>query len=318
MASVWAEKYRPHEFKDIIGQEEIIKRVEAMVNAGSIPHLLFSGPAGTGKTSLAMVVARKLYGDLWSDNMLELNSSDERGIDVVRNKIKDFARTMPFAGAAFKIILLDEADALTREAQQALRRTMERYTNTCRFILDCNYSSKIIDPIQSRCAVFRFKPLNEQQLSLYIHRIAGVEGIKLDSKALSALYYVAGGDCRRAANALQAAASLSKTITQEMIYDIASMASPEEIKSILMTALSGDFRKARADLFTLMIRYGLCGLDAIRQIQSLVWDLSIPDEKKILLVDKIGDYEFRMVEGADEFIQLEALLAQFYGAGKKS
>src|SRR3989344_3996852 len=159
-STIWTEKYRPHTFADIRGQKDIVEKVSALVKSGNMPHLLFSGPAGVGKTTMALVIAHELFGDSWRDNTLELNASDERGIDVVRVKVKDFARTRAIGDVPFKIIYLDECDALTKDAQQALRRTMENYTQTCRFILSCNYSSKILDPIQSRCAVFRFKPLS--------------------------------------------------------------------------------------------------------------------------------------------------------------
>src|SRR3989338_3622404 len=158
--AIWIEKYRPKDFSELKGQKEIVKRVEAFVKQENMPHLLFAGPAGTGKTSLALIIARKLFKDAWHQNFLELNASDERGIDIIRVKVKDFARTRAIGDVPFKIIYLDEADALTSEAQQALRRTMENYTQTTRFIISCNYSSKIIEPIQSRCAVLRFRPLD--------------------------------------------------------------------------------------------------------------------------------------------------------------
>src|SRR3989339_394548 len=164
-SAIWTEKYRPASFEEIRGQKEIVEKISAFVKSGNMPHLLFSGPAGVGKTTLALVIAKRLFGENWRQNTLELNASDERGIDVVRVKVKDFARTKSIGDVPFKLIYLDESDALTKEAQQALRRTMENYTQTCRFILSCNYSSKIIDPIQSRCAVFRFKPLEKKDMA---------------------------------------------------------------------------------------------------------------------------------------------------------
>src|SRR3989338_2789228 len=176
-STIWTEKYRPKDFQEIKGQKEIVKRIKAFVELKNMPHLLFAGPAGVGKSTLALVIARIFFRDAWHQNFLELNASDERGIDIIRIKVKDFARTKAIGEVPFKIIYLDECDALTREAQQALRRTMENYTQTCRFILGCNYSSKIIDPIQSRCAVFRFKPINKEHLLKIIDQIAHHEGL---------------------------------------------------------------------------------------------------------------------------------------------
>ena len=154
-SSIFIEKYRPKSFEEFVGQDIIVNRIKSFVENNNIPHLIFAGSPGTGKTTLALIIARSLFGENWRENFLELNSSDDRGINVVRETIKDFARTRPMSNVPYKIILLDESDALTREAQHALRRTMENYSNTCRFILSCNYSSKLIDPIVSRCAIFR-------------------------------------------------------------------------------------------------------------------------------------------------------------------
>ena len=309
--AIWTEKYRPKKFKDIRGQDSIVARVKAFVEDKNMPHLMFSGPAGIGKTSLAMVIARELFGDKWSSNFLELNASDERGIDIVRNKVKDFARTKAIGDVPFKVIYLDESDALTREAQQALRRTMENSTRTCRFILACNYSSKIIDPIQSRCALFRFQPLSDEAIGQVIDLVIKEEQLKLGIEAKKALIEIAGGDCRKIENVLQSCAAIQKDITIELVHSIAATARPKELKLILEAAVKGDFVRARDALQNVMLKYGLSGLDIIRQIQKEVWSLDADDKKKLSLVEACGEIEFRMVEGSDEFIQLEALLARF-------
>jgi len=260
---------------------------------------------------LALVIAKQLFRDSWHENLLELNASDERGIDVVRNKVKDFARTRSIGDVPFKIIHLDESDALTKEAQQALRRTMENYTQTCRFILSCNYSSKIIDPIQSRCTMFRFKPLPKKDIFDIFDMIAKQEKLKMDIKAKDALYEVSKGDCRRAENILQATAAIGDKITESTIFSTSSIAKPKEIKDILELALKNRFLDARNKLLDVMLNYGLSGIDIVKQIQQEIWNLNVGDKEKIMLVDKCGETEFRMVEGSDEFIQLEALLSQF-------
>ncbi len=316
MTNIWTEKYRPKGFSEVKGQTEIVKRVRAFVNQKNMPHLLFAGPAGTGKSTIALIIAKNLFGDEWRNNFLELNASDERGIDVVRVKVKDFARTKSFGGMPFKIIFLDESDALTREAQQALRRTMENYTNTARFVLSCNFSSKIIDPIQSRCAVFRFKPLEKKDLFEIINDIAKKENLKIAEKAKEALFDVSNGDCRKLENIMQSCAAVTNNITEETVYSVASVAKPKEIKEALTLALDNRFVEARNRLLDIMLRYGLAGLDVIKQIQKEILDLDIDSKKRMQLIEKCGEIEFRMVEGADEFVQLEALLSQFALAGK--
>jgi replication factor C small subunit len=310
-SSIWTEKYRPHRFDDILGQKDIVEKVRAFVRQGNMPHLLFSGPAGVGKTTLSLVIAKELYGESWRNNFLELNASDERGIDVVRTKVKDFARTKAIGDVPFKIVYLDECDALTKEAQQALRRTMENFTMATRFILSCNYSSKIIEPIQSRCAVFRFKPLSKEEMLAVIENIKQNEGLKMTAKAMDAVYEISHGDCRKAENILQSAAALGKDIDEELVFSLASVAKPEEIKRVLQMAIDGKFIEAREKLLDVMLNYGLSGMDVIKQIQKEVWNLDLDSRSKVKLVDKCGEIEFRMTEGSDEFIQLEALLANF-------
>lgn len=316
-STIWTEKYRPTTFDGVRGQREIVEKVRAFVERGNMPHLLFAGPAGIGKTTLSLVIARQMFGDEWRGNFLELNASDERGIDVIRVKVKDFARTRAIGAVPFKIIYLDECDALTKEAQQALRRTMENYTQTCRFILSCNYSSKIIDPIQSRCTVFRFKPLAKEELLLIVRQVAAAESLELDGGAEDALVEVSGGDVRRIENLLQACAALGNRITEDVVFSIASHAKPTEISSLLALSITGDFLGARKQLLKVMLEYGLSGLDVVKQLQAAVWKAAITgdpleaDRKRLRMVKLCGEAEFRMVEGSDEFVQLEALLASF-------
>ena len=294
--SIWTEKYRPKEFSDVHGQDEIVQKVKAFVEQKNMPHLLLVGPAGVGKTSLSLVIAKKLFGDAWRENLLELNASDERGIDVVRVKVKDFARTRAIGDVPFKIIHMDECDALTREAQQALRRTMENYAQTCRFILSANYSSKILDPIQSRCAVFRFKPLKKEDIFSIMDKVASQEGLSLAGDAKDALFEVCDGDCRRLENILQSCAAMSKTITAESVFSMASVARPKEIREVLDLALANKFQDAKKRLLEVLLNYSLSGTDAIKQIEQKIWDLDISDKKKVHLIDRCGEIEFRMTE----------------------
>ncbi len=316
MEEVWIEKYRPKNLSDVVGQREIVERLKAYVKSRSMPHLLLAGRAGTGKTSCAIALVREFFGEDWRLNFQELNASDERGIDVVRTKIKDFARMAPI-GSEFKVIFLDEADALTSDAQAALRRTMEMYTRTCRFILSCNYSSKIIEPIQSRTAVFSFRPLRPEDVKEYLTRIAAAEGLSIKEDGMEALVYVAQGDLRRATNSLQVAAAMGTDIDDEAIYRSTQTVRPDEVRELLNTALEGDFAKARKTLEKILIDYALAGEDLIKQIHRSVYDLQIKERDKVRLVDRIGEVEFRMVEGGNPRIQLESLLAHFALVGEE-
>ncbi len=318
MHDVWVEKYRPRMLSEVIGQRSIVERLSAYAKTRNMPHMLFAGPAGSGKTTCAIALARELYGENWRDNLIELNASDERGIDIVRGKIKDFARSASIGMSDFKIIFLDEADALTSDAQAALRRTMERYTQTCRFILSCNYSSKIIEPIQSRCAVFRFRPLSEADVRTYLVRIAKGERVEVAEDGLGAIAGLAGGDLRKATNIMQVAASLGRKVDADTVFESTENIRPSEINEMLTTALGGNFTAARSRLDELIARHGLSGEDIVAGIHRAVFDLPVSEDAKVRLVDRVGEAEFRMVSGSSERIQLEALLAHFANEGKKA
>ena len=317
--AIWTEKYRPQTLSEVVGQENIVRRLSAFVKNKTLQNLLFVGPAGTGKTTCAIAIARELFGDGWRQNILELNASDERGIDVIRNKVKDFARTRAFGEVPYKIIYLDESDALTQEAQQALRRTMEDYTANCRFVLSANYGSKIISPIQSRCALFRFAPLTDNNISERLKMVAKKENIHLEANGEKAILEIARGDLRNAINLLQASAAATSKIDEDAVYKVSSKAKPKDVQEIVEMALKGKFVEARGKLNDIMISQGLAGEDVIRQVHSVLMNnnFGIPEEKLAELIDKVGEYDFRVIEGSDARIQLDALLAQIYVIGKK-
>jgi replication factor C small subunit len=311
---IWTEKYRPKTLDEVVDQKHVVSRLKAWVKSGSIPHMLFAGPAGVGKTTIALCLARELFGASWKNNFQETNASDERGINIVRGRVKDFAR-MKSLGSDFKIVFLDESDALTPEAQQALRRTMERFSDSCRFILSCNYSSRIIEPIQSRTSVFRFKRLTEEGVKEFITRIAKGEKLTVSEDAIKAIYETSEGDLRKAANILQASSALGN-VTKETVYEASAQSRPEDVRNMIGSSLAGRFMEARKKLYELLIIQGLSGEDVIKGIHREIYDLKLPEDKKIKLVELVGDYEFRLNQGGSPEIQLEALLAQFMKHGK--
>ena len=313
---LWTEKYRPQKLQEVLNQKHITERLKTWVKEGSIPNMLFAGRAGVGKTTIALALAKEIFGKHWKENFQETNASDERGINVIRGRIKDFAK-MKSIGYDFKIIFLDESDALTPEAQQALRRTMEKFSGACRFVLSCNYSSRIIEPIQSRCAVFRFKSLKEQDVLTYLNRIVTGEKIQTDPEGLKAINQISEGDLRKATNLLQASAALGK-ITKENVYGVAKQAQPKDIKDMIDAAVNGDFGKARNKLYDLLINQGLSGEDIIKEMHRQIYSLNVPETGKLDLLEKLGEYEFRLNQGSSEEIQLEALLAHFLKIQKYS
>ena len=311
MSDLWVERHRPRTVGDIKGQGNVVKRLASYASMADFPHLLFAGPPGTGKTTAAMALTRDVFGEDFRQNLLEMNASDERKLESIRTKVKQFARTAPYGDAKFKIIFLDEADALTHDAQGALRRIMEQYAETCRFILSCNYSSKIIEPIQSRCAVFRFRPLADAEVLDQVKHVAKSEKVKLDDETAEALVRISQGDLRKAITALQVAAALDKKISRSLIYETSATAPPESLHQYLMSCRQDGFHAARRRLRELLDRYGLAGTDFVNQLHRELYGADFLSEmQKLDLTELMAEIDFRLVEGGGETVQLDALTAK--------
>jgi replication factor C small subunit len=314
---MWVEKYRPKKIVDIIGQDEVKNRLKGFIETKALPHLLFAGPPGTGKTTAVLALATELFSEeLLRSNLLELNASDDRGIETIRNQVKEFAMTVPAGDAPYKIIILDEADALTPAAQQALRRTMERFVKTSRFVLLCNYPGKIIEPIQSRCAYFRFNPISTVQMREKIVEIAKLEKVEFDDEGITTLLDVSKGDMRKAINVLQATAAIGQPLTKKTVYDTIGSIDPDAAISLIKLSQQ-DFNGARKELLDLLYNKGISGQDILRQInQTLVNDTAIKlsDEKRVSIMKLIAEIDYRLTEGASPDIQITVLLATLAGS----
>jgi len=320
-ALMWVEKYRPKTLDEVVGLKDVVQSLKAfMRNPKTMPHLMLAGIPGTGKTTIALCIAYELYGANWRNFTLELNASDERGIDTVRDRIKDFSRysRSGFGEIPFALIILDECDQMTGPAQTALRRIMETSSRTSRFILICNQSSKIIEPIQSRCAIFRFSRLDKQAMKEQLQCIAKKEGVTLQPEAAERIVDYSEGDLRHAINALQTASAYQKDCVDEKTVSLViGEASPMQVQKMIRKALYGDFIEARKTMYEIMGSFGFSGNEIIRQVQREIFKMSdLTPEQKAEISNIIGEYDYRLTQGANSDIQLSALLAQFAKFGK--
>jgi len=320
---MWIEKYRPKSLDEVLNQKETVEGIRALLKtAATMPHFLFAGPPGTGKSTVALCVARQLMGESFRSLVLELNASDERGIGVVRERIKGFSQIIQStpSGVQFGLVILDECDEMTRDAQTALRRIMETSSRTCRFILICNYQSGIIEPIQSRCSVFRFRRLEKAEAVEYLSKICKSEGVDADSRVVERIFEISEGDLRRAVNYLQVAATSTKggKLDLKALDRTVPEARSDLIHDMLRLALQGEFMESRDVMYELMGKHGVSGREIIRGANREINRIpEISGDKQAEIVHALGECDFRLTQGANEDIQLSAMLAKLSVIGRK-
>ncbi|KAI8643190.1 P-loop containing nucleoside triphosphate hydrolase protein [Parasitella parasitica] len=307
----WVEKYRPQTLDELVSHEDITSTIETFIDRKRLPHLLFYGPPGTGKTTTILACARKLYGEKFKAMILELNASDDRGIDVVREQIKNFASTRNIYSSGFKLIILDEADAMTNQAQSALRRVIEKYTKNVRFCIICNYVSKIIPAIQSRCTRFRFAPLETEQVDTRLQTIIDAESVNLTKDGKKALLRLSKGDMRRALNILQACHAAYDRIDEAAIYNCTGQPQPHDIERICKWMMAEEFTTAYSNIEKLKRESGLALQDIVGEVYNYARLIEFPAKSRIFILKNLADIEYRLGEGANEHIQLSALVGVF-------
>ncbi|KAL4279720.1 hypothetical protein GQ457_03G032440 [Hibiscus cannabinus] len=313
-ATPWVEKYRPQSLADVAAHRDIVDTIDRLTSENRLPHLLLYGPPGTGKTSTILAVARKLYGAQYHNMILELNASDDRGIDVVRQQIQDFASTQSFsfgAKSSVKLILLDEADAMTKDAQFALRRVIEKYTKNTRFALICNHVNKIIPALQSRCTRFRFAPLDPIHVTERLKHVIEAEGLDVTDSGLAALVRLSNGDMRKALNILQSTHMASQKITEEAVYLCTGNPLPKDIEQISFWLLNESFAESFTRVSEMKSRKGLALIDIVREVTMFVFKIKMPSDVRVQLINDLADIEYRLSFGCNDKLQLGSLIATF-------
>lgn len=310
----WVEKYRPTSLSDVAAHKDIIETIDRLTGENRLPHLLLYGPPGTGKTSTILAVARKLYGNQFQNMILELNASDDRGIDVVRQQVQDFASTQSMCFGArtnVKLVILDEADAMTKDAQFSLRRIIEKYTKNTRFCLICNYVSKIIPALQSRCTRFRFAPLDATNVTERLSFVIKEEGLDVTDAGLAAIVRLSNGDMRKALNILQSTQMACPQVTEEAVYLCTGSPMPKDIEQIAYWLLNEPFKRAYHLISEIKTNKGLALVDVIRELHPFVFCIKMPSTIRVQLVNTLADIEYRLAFGPNEKLQLGALIGAF-------
>jgi len=307
----WVEKYRPTSLEEVVSQDDIVQTLEKFADAKKLPHLLLYGPPGTGKTSTVLAIARKMYGQNMSQLVLQLNASDDRGIDVVRNQIKEFASTRMVFSSSHKLIILDEADAMTSDAQMALRRVIEKYTKNVRFCIICNYVSKILPALQSRCTRFRFSPLSSKQIVGRLESIIEAESVNVTADGKEAIIRLCKGYMRRVVNILQASALAFPVVNETNVYLCTGNPLPDDIRKILDWLLNSKFEDAFQNILELKTAKGMALQDILVELLPYTNSIDFPNEVRIFLVEQMADLEYRLGFGTNEKTQLCGLVGSF-------